>query len=454
MVICLMAMASLSPPLSAPAAQETSKYPLGFLFFLVTTVTLFVRPSEIVPSLGEITLYQYAIVICLLFSAPAVLQQLSPRALLAQPILFCLFGLLGVMVISAVWNDLTYLINVDGIEFLKIVLFVVLLVSLVDSTARLRKLMLVVFISTSVLAVLSLLQWHGVIEVQALTPLREGSDDIFVFRLRGTGIFNDPNDYSLILLVALLIGLYLLADRQLAKFRPWVIPALAALAYAFILTRSRGGFLALLAALVVLCRTRYTWKRTILTLAAALPFLFAIAASRQTEISTTTETGQDRLQLWSAGFEMFRSAPFFGVGSDQYQEIATQVAHNSYLHAFAELGVFGGVFFAGMFIYAVGVFHRLRTMRPRDGELARMRPYLMSAVAGYAVGLLSLSRNYVAPTYLIVGMAGAYFQMAVQPTPKWMRCGVWLFAKLTAASLGLLVFLYVVMRFAVHWSYE
>ena len=41
-----------------------------------------------------------------------------------------------------------------------------------------------------------------------------------------------------------------------------------------------------------------------------------------------------------------------------------------------------------------------------DGELRRMLPYMLAMMGAYAVGILSLSRNYEVPTYTMLGLVG------------------------------------------------
>src|SRR5205823_3488992 len=93
--------------------------------------------------------------------------------------------------------------------------------------------------------------------------------------------------------------------------------------------------------------------------AVVLPALFALFAGRQTDLSAAGGTGQARIQLWSEGLALFREAPFFGVGQGSYAEHVDQVAHNSFVECYAELGFFGGTLFLGAFFCAVCVLRRL-----------------------------------------------------------------------------------------------
>jgi len=81
-------------------------------------------------------------------------------------------------------------------------------------------------------------------------------------------------------------------------------------------------------------------------------------------------------------------------------------AHNSFLHSFVELGAFGGRCFWARFR-----FHSVRSAAWRQHDeahedLARFRPYLMAILAGQAAGMMSLSRAYVVPTYLVSAWHG------------------------------------------------
>ncbi len=239
-------------------------------------------------------------------------------------------------------------------------------------------------ICTVALASFALLHDKGIMEIPGLqiqrleqTEFNEQTGEYgFVHRLVGTGLFNDPNDLSLILVAGLIIGLYLLGDRRMGILRlAWIGPILL-LGYAFALTQSRGGFLALVAGLVAFAQARFGWKRMIIPAGIALPLLFVLFAGRQTSLSASEGTGQERLSLWSDALLYFRSAPVFGIGVGEFQEQAELVAHNSYLQCFAETGLVGGALFLGAFTYSLTTLFRLEKYRDRgmDPVAARLHP--------------------------------------------------------------------------------
>ena len=100
-------------------------------------------------------------------------------------------------------------------------------------------------------------------------------------------------------------------------------------------------------------------------------------AGRQTSISAPpTAPAQDRIQLWSDGLLLFRQSPLFGIGRDQFDKAEGLVAHNSYVHTFAKLGLFGGFFFIGAFVVALESLYRLGTSGRSilDPDLRRLHP--------------------------------------------------------------------------------
>lgn len=436
---------------------------MSFLLFLLVTATLFVRPAEIVSVLEGLPIYNVLIVGCLAASLPRVLAQLRPKALKRQPITACVVGLVAAVFLShASYGNLWNARN-NAIEFSKNAAYYLLLVANVNSPKRLRFFLFWLLGCIVVVAGLALLQYHGVINIEALKTLEEESIDkqtgamIVMPRMRSTGIFKDPNDLSMLLVVGMVLAGYSFFDPRVVFFKPALFGALAMFFYALILTKSRGGLLALLVALGALFQARFGWKKAALLGALALPALVVLAGGRQADISggVSEGTGQSRIQLWSYGLTMFRWFPLFGVGHDQYREWAGNVAHNSFLHAFSELGVVGGVLLLGAFYYAVRALYRLgqRGRRFADLELARLRPYLLGSLAGYSAAMLTLSRNDVVPTYLALGLPVAYLGQAhVVPPLEGTELSWKLIKEFIKVSVLFLVAVYVFVRLFAQWN--
>src|SRR5262249_33931416 len=153
-----------------------------------------------------------------------------------------------------------------------------------------------------VLTALALLQYHAYINIPALAAVQQTAVDketgelYTISRLCSTGIYNDPNDLCLILLMAMAVCLYKLGERRYGPARLLWVAALIMFGYALSLTQSRGGFIALLAGCLVLFHSRFGFRKSIPIAAVVLPGMFYLFGGRQTSISTGEGTGQDRIQ--------------------------------------------------------------------------------------------------------------------------------------------------------------
>lgn len=433
---------------------------LGFGLLLLVTATLFIRPAEVVPDLIGLPIYQVLIITCLAVSFTGVLHQLGGRALSTHPVTACVLGLLGTVALSHLAHARPEEAVRSGWEFCKVVVYYLLVVGLLTTTGRLRGFLFFVAVSVAALAAVAVLQFHGIINIPNLTALNDRATDpatgltVLIPRLRSTGLFGDPNDLCLIIVAGLPLSLYWLTDRRLGPARLlWAGPAVL-LAYALFLTQSRGGLLAFLMGLLAFLWARFGWKRAALLAAVALPAALVLFAGRQTDLSSKENTGLQRVQLWSDALMSLRHYPLFGTGFDKFKEEAGLVAHNSYLHCYAELGILGGTCFVGAICLTLTRLGQLskRGLRVLHPELHRLGPYLFAAVASYAAGLLTLSNSYTVPTYMVLGFAVAYTDLArtAPPLPP-LRLDGRLLGRLAGGSLAFLAFAYVFVRVFVRW---
>lgn len=451
----------------------------GFVLFLVVNATLFLRPAEVFEDLRGIEIYQYSILACLLCSVAPFLRAFRIRDLERKPIVVCVVATLLAGVVSLLAQvalDEAWAAALGG---LKTLIYFFLLIGLVTTPRRLRLLILSLSLFASCAVLLAILNYHHVIK---LTPaiVRAPVDGVVVplgmdppkdpnepERMEGTGMFQDPNDLCCLIVLGLIFTLYGLTEKDLGFFRAiWLIP-LGIYGYGFALTGSRGGFLALLAGLAVLVRLRFGLYKLVVLGVIGLPLLVAVLGGRQTEITTRTQTAQQRVQIWSAGLLIFRSAPVFGVGMHHFTESVDFVAHNSYIQTYAELGFVGGTLFLSIFYLSVYSLYRLvvpsrrwladlRARSPdtpppstalEDPILARMHPYLTGGVTAWAAGMMTLSLCYLTPTYSIPGMAVAFLTMTgARPWMRWQCFDTRLVKHLVVVGFVALVVGYIAVR--------
>jgi hypothetical protein len=447
---------------------------MSFFLFLLVNATLFIRPAEIVPALLGVKIYEALTLACLVAAAPEILAYFTRRSLDAQPVTLCVFGLMLAV-------PLSHLSQLDGakawdsgFEFFKVVVYYVLLVSVVNTPARLRQLLFWTVGFCAVMMLVALLRYHEIIEIH-LPPMKPAPDKpgqkvetgpqsetsvkelvwdaskrefVVIRRLQGTGVFRDPNDLCLAVVMCVPLCLFGLTDPRLGVPRFLFVPALLVFGLTLAHTYSRGGFLALCAGLLTLFHARYGWRKSLALGALALAVLLVLFAGRMTSISTTQGTGQERIQLWSDWLDAFRSSPLLGVGTSNNEQVQiSHVAHNSFLQCFADLGLFGGTLFIGAFYFAFLTLRRAAAVPPVSAEMARLRPFLLAALVGSAVSLLTLSLPYVIPTYLVLGLATVYAGVALVPRPApLLCCDLQLVQRVVLVSITWLATVYLFVR--------
>jgi O-antigen ligase len=437
---------------------------MGYFLFQLVTATLFIRPAEIFPSVYGWPIYECLILTCLAVSLPGVLRQLSPQSLTDNPITACVIGLWAAVVMSHLAHFNIYDARMSGFMFFKLVVYYLLLVANVDSEQRVKGFLRLLMLLIAASAVLALLSAHHIYELPGVEFFAQRQEDqatgdvTVIPRLQSSGIFNDPNDFAMILVTGVVIACSFVGDRSASIFRVLGLGLVGLFCYAIYSTQSRGGLLALLAALGTLACHRWGWRRTVLIAAVFVPVLFVAVKGRMTQVDDAMDegTGQSRIQLWAEGIALFKQQPLFGIGQGTYAEEVGQVAHNSFVHAFTEMGVFGGSLFLGAFGAAFAILYRSNrdeALADDDGEWKRLFPYVLAMLIGFAASMFSLSRNYSVPVYLALGLATAFQQMIAGKvkTPP-LRFNSWFLQRMAAGSVCFLAFMYVFVRVAVRWS--
>ena len=153
--------------------------------------------------------------------------------------------------------------------------------------------------------------------------------------------------------------------------------------------------------------------------------LLAVFGGRQGDFGGgRDDTANQRMQIWVEGIRLIESNPIallFGIGYEHYSDAVGMVAHNSFVHAYVETGLIGGSLFVAAFVLSgLGILRADRSEWVRGRrDLAILRPFLFALVAGYAAGCYSLSRQYVAPTCITLGIASSFIDLvAGRPPPE------------------------------------
>jgi hypothetical protein len=427
---------------------------VDFFLFLLVNATLFIRPAELIPATAGWPIYNVVIVIALIVAAPAIIKHLSDNGLTRSPTTTCALGVLAFVMVSHLARFDFWYARYNTLEFSKVIAYFLLLMATVTTTKRLFTLLATVVALTLFINVLAVIDYQGIVDVPTISAIMEGDyneltgEAFQVARMRATGIFQDPNDLSMIIVASIAICAGGLFYKRLGGSRFLLAAPIGFLGYALTLTQSRGGLLALLAGCCMFLYSRFGMMRSALVGAAAVPVLLAGFSGRQVDFGGAISggTGHQRAEFWSNGLVVFKQNALFGVGQGMFQDHNERhVAHNSFVEAFVELGFFGGITFLGLFGIVGWSLWSMRGVRYQIDEAAlrHFLPYMIALLAAYCVAMMSLSRTYVVPTYLVAGTAAAYERLARPGTslPPVQMNGK-LLAWLCVAGVGFIAFIY------------
>jgi hypothetical protein len=145
---------------------------------------------------------------------------------------------------------------------------------------------------------------------------------------------------------------------------------------------------------------------------------------------------------WADGLGALFSQPLSiptGLGMGWFVGEHDLVAHNSFIQAYVELGCLGGGTFLGAFVVGGWIVDRLGRGVVAPDWAVQARPFTFAALIGYAIGCYSLTRNYVVPTYLTLGLATVVSGMAGPFLPDGYRVGRRWFGWMVVLSIAGLI---------------
>lgn len=296
-------------------------------------------------------------------------------------------------------------------DFLPSIVGYFLVVHALDSEIKIKGFLFILIGLSVFLAYEGWLQISDGVALGGIEPLVQSqyqSDGTFVsfFRVRWFGMFNDPNDLGL----ALVLPVPFLVDRLLNKKYALVVLCLPLLVYGLYLTNSRGAMLSLLASVFIYLVLRYrSLKGCVVGLILAF-VLIILGPSRMADISASEASAYGRIEAWYEGFQMFKSSPLFGVGAGRFTDYNPLTAHNSYLLVLAEMGIVGSLFFLGFFFYPVLWVKKNMWMVTTSREAEANRCFLAAGfgcLAGLASAMFFLSRAYILLPYMVAAFLTA-----------------------------------------------
>ncbi|HYG10214.1 MAG TPA: O-antigen ligase family protein [Pyrinomonadaceae bacterium] len=385
---------------------------LSYIGLFLFTAVLYFRPYELHPSLAGLTSLAYWLAFVTL--AVYLPTQLALEGnLTARPrevnlvLLLCLCALLSIPLAidpGEAWTAFNY-------PFIRAVAMFIVIVNVVRTPLRLKGLM---FLGLAVGIVLS----AGAINDYRLgrVAVEEGE------RVSGVvgGMFGNPNDMALhlVVMIPLAIGLLLSTRNLLAK--PLYAVCALLMVGGIIASFSRGAFLGLLGASIVLGWKLGRRNRLLMIVLVAIfvVALVALAPGEYTErLSTIGSVNRDassssRRDLLVRSIIVAIYNPVFGVGIGNFHIVSIRelVSHNAYTQVAAEMGLVAAVIYVSFIVVPIrrlSVIEHATYATRRGSRIYYLSVGLQASLIAFMISSFFGSVAYQFSVYYLVGYAVA-----------------------------------------------
>ncbi|MEG3767659.1 O-antigen ligase family protein [Alteromonas sp. 14N.309.X.WAT.G.H12] len=431
-----------------PAEEFKATCSMGFFFLFIYTVLVFVRPHEW--PIFELNFPLLRIFIVL--ASISYLVSLSPKIWNVQCSL--LLGMFFVVVLSE-FRAFRFFANAYVMQdsFVSNFLPFLLYLGFLQTYARHRW---ILFVSMAASLVMVQQAWS-----QISNPLGIGWAEAAMPRgdalqARYIGIFNDPNDMGMFLIMNVPLAAYFMTQAKSKIMKLVYLSCVAAYLAGIYWTGSRGSLVGIFVVFIAFFYLRYGKVKTIVLTSLASPVAIFVM-SKFRAISTDDESANSRLEAWYQGVQMFKYRPLFGVGKEQFVIYHNKTAHNSYVLTFAELGTAGYTLWM-TFIFIM--FVMLIRIRKLDAQRATNKAlflkeqasavYLTISMIGFCTTAFFISRTYILFFYIFAALCAAcYIRVSrihpdLKPSisgPSFFKCALGAFISLPILYVIIIVLL-------------
>ncbi len=271
------------------------------------------------------------------------------------------YGLLALHFILAPFAQNSSSAVDQGIEYAKVVVIYLLMLSVVDDEASLKVIIKVYIFSMMIYVLHSLWEYHNGSYVW----------DMGIYRMVGVGrSYNQPNAFgaSLVLSIPFVYTLFRLETKSILRILYTVY--FGSVVLCLVLTGSRSSSIAFVFLLLLWVMLQHGKRKIVIfvvTLIAFSTIWISMPAEKQVRIKSiwdkdagpaNAQKSTDGRKLgFIAGWEMFRHAPFTGIGAggDNFVEYRMEhldgipeQSHNLYAEVLSAFGVVGAFFFIGL----------------------------------------------------------------------------------------------------------
>ena len=235
-----------------------------------------------------------------------------------------------------------------------------------------------------------------------------GTTSISTGRVRWRGVLMDPNETTLAAGTSIPFALAFFESKRSALRLLLVLATVVVVVVTDVFSQSRGAILIFLAVMGVYFIRKYGIRGAIVGGGMGAPLMMLGGRSGE----EAAQSAEERMEVMSDGVKMFFGNPILGVGYGQFAKHTFLTAHNAYILAAAELGLFG------FWVWAVIVYTLMKTMilaykryaNVPGGEFVRSWSLALFAMfCGMLVGIFFLSWTYHYVLWIYFGLAGGFY---------------------------------------------
>jgi putative inorganic carbon (hco3(-)) transporter len=358
-----------------------------FFYWLIWVLPLTQHPIW-GQTLGPLTIFEYMGILCLLYAIvhlynrrviPPFLATWEVRLFLLLYVIEFFSALSKGNSAGASGSPLT--------TYTSSVFLIFITISIVDTLPRLRW------------TVLTLVGSYGFASLYLIREWQQGHQ--LNGNFRPGWIVGDANYFSTSAIFAMLLAFSFMQGRRPRWEKAYCAICLLLTLLAVTFCASRGGFLGLMAGLIVLLwHSKHRVRNLVLMGALLLPLSLALPMSplhRFLDPSTDYGSTDYHLEAWKAGLHMIAAHPIVGIGLGNFKPLMTlyvtpgsnlhfeSVAHNMFVEVAAELGVPALIIFIGIFVFTYRTLGTIRRSPATHHLIRETASALQAGLVGFAV---------------------------------------------------------------------
>jgi O-antigen ligase len=396
-----------------PVVEQESNASLAFVFLYLYTLTVLIRPHEFSLETAEYIFIQVFAILTFVFTL------LNLRPLKLYPQHYLIIGMLPVVMLSAFFNGW----GGGGIEqserlLVSSVVPFFLFSSLLTSPSRQRKLMFICMVAACAMILNGYVQqgsYNGAFGTGIGNSVSVGRAEM---RITYLGIFGDPNDLGMFLVMNMAFAAYFF---NTGNFIVKVAMAcfFVAIIYGIYITGSRGTIVGAAGLIGLYYFINKAGVKLFIFGVVSAPIL-ATLLSTFGGLTSDDQSADQRLEAWYQGILFLIDNPVLGVSMGNFMDLHGRVAHNSYIHVASELGGLGYSFWGGAImlnmITGYMLMKKYNTWEQDDIPAPTKQLYkeelllnktLFFSMVGFMATAFFISRQWSLLLYIFLGMQTA-----------------------------------------------